>query len=156
MVCAEPPMKGQMVNAIAEDRAMPNLRRDGTPTTTLLLAPAVTACLLLAAHFLRFYAFGIVGFCLLLPFVLLVRRRWAARIVQIVLLLGVLVWGRAGYVFAHQRMLMGEPWGRLAIIIGGVTLYTFIAAALFETAPLRRRYGLRTADLFRAAPPDRQ
>ncbi len=136
---------------------MPNRRRDGALMTALLLVPAVTACILLAAHFLRFYAFGVVGFCLLLPFLLLVRRRWAARIVQIVLLVGVLVWGRAGYVFAHQRILAGEPWGRLAIIIGGVTLYTLVAAALFETPPLRRRYGLRTGDLFSAAPTsDRQ
>ncbi|MCJ7795287.1 MAG: hypothetical protein MUQ56_00705 [Thermoleophilia bacterium] len=135
---------------------MPNRRHDGVLTTALLLAPAATGCILLAAHFLRFYAFGIVGFLLLLPFLLLVRRVWAARIVQIVLLLGVLVWGRAGYVFAHQRMLAGEPWGRLVIIIGGVTLYTLVAAVLFETPPLRRRYGLRTADLFRAAPPDRR
>ena len=135
---------------------MPNRRSDGALVTTLLLIPAVTACILLAAHFLRFYAFGVVGFCLLLPLLLLVRRGWAARIVQLVLLLGALVWARAGYVFAHQRMLTGEPWGRLAIIIGGVTLFTLVAGALFETAPLRRRYGLRTADVFRAAPPDRQ
>jgi hypothetical protein len=135
---------------------MQNRRRDGALITALRLAPAVTACILLAAHFLRFYAFGIVGFCLLLPFLLLRRRAWTARIVQIVLLLGALVWGRAGYVFARQRMLAGEPWGRLVIIIGGVTLYTLVAAVLFETPPMRRRYGLRTADLFRAAPPDRQ
>lgn len=135
---------------------MPDRRGDGTLVTALLLVPAVTACVLLAAHFLRFYALSIVALCMLLPFLLLVRRGWAARIVQIVLLLGVLVWGRAGYVFAHQRMSAGEPWGRLAIIIGGVTLYTLVAAVLFETPPLRRRYGLRTADLFRAAPPDRQ
>lgn len=134
---------------------MTDPRHAGALITTLLLAPAVTACVLLAVHFLRFYAFGIVGFCLLLPFLLLVRRRWAARIVQIVLLLGALVWGRAGYVFAHQRMQAGEPWGRLVIIIGGVTLYTLVAAVLFETPLLRRRYGLRTGDLFSAAPVDR-
>lgn len=135
---------------------MPNPRRDGALMTALLLVPAVTACILLGAHFVRFYAFGVVGFCLLLPFLLLVRRVWAARIVQIVLLLGVLVWGRAGYMFARQRMLAGEPWGRLAIIIGGVTLFTLVAAVLFETPPLRRRYGLHTGDLFSAAPLDRQ
>jgi hypothetical protein len=135
---------------------MTDPRQAGALTTTLLLAPAVTACVLLAGHFLRFYAFGIVGFCLLLPLLLLVRRSWAARLVQVALLLGVLVWGRAGYVFAHQRMLAGEPWGRLAIIIGGVTLYTLVAAVLFETAPLRRRYGLRTGDVFSAAPSDRE
>jgi hypothetical protein len=135
---------------------MTDARHAGALITTLLLAPAATACILLAAHFLRFYAFGIVGFCLLLPLLLLVRRKWAARIVQVVLLLGAMVWGRAGYVFAHQRILAGEPWGRLVIIIGGVTLYTLVAAVLFETPPLRRRYGLRTGDLFSAAPADRE
>jgi len=135
---------------------MTDPRHVGAMTTTLLLVPAVTACILLAAHFLRFYAFGVVGFCLLLPLLLLVRRRWAARVVQIVLVLGVLVWGRAGYVFVHQRMQAGEPWGRLVIIIGLVTLYTLVAATLFETPPLRRRYGLRTGDLFSAAPTDRR
>lgn len=135
---------------------MPDPRHAGTLTTTFLLAPAVTACILLAAHFLRFYAFGVVGFCLLLPFLLMVRRRWAARIVQIVLLLGALVWGRAGYVFARQRVLAGEPWGRLVIVIGGVAVFTLVAAVLFEAPPLRRRYGLRTGALFSAAPLDRQ
>jgi hypothetical protein len=135
---------------------MMDRRHTGALTTMLLLAPAVTACILLAAHFLRFYAFGVVGLCLLLPLLLLVRRRWAARIMQLVLLLGALVWGRAGYVFAHQRMQAGEPWTRLVIIIGGVTLYTLVAAVLFETPPLRRRYGLRTGDLFSAAPTNRE
>jgi len=135
---------------------MPSRHSNGATITVLLLVPAVTACILLAAHFLRFYAFGIVGLCLLLPFLLLVRRGWAARLVQVVLLLGALLWAQSGYVLAHQRMSVGEPWGRLAIIVGGVALFTLVAAVLFETRPLRRRYGLRTADLFHAAPPDRQ
>lgn len=125
----------------------------GALLTGLSLAPAVAACVLLGAHFLRFYAMEIVVVCTLLPFVLLVRRRWAARLVQVVLLLGVLVWARAGYVFALQRIAAGEPWRRLVIIMGGVALFTLVAAALFETPALQRRYGLRTGELFSAAPP---
>lgn len=135
---------------------MPDRRGEGALVTALSLLPAVVGCILLAAHFLRFYAMGVVVVCMLLPFLLLVRRGWAARIVQAALLLGVLMWARAGYVFALQRISAGESWRRLVIIIGGVALFTLVAAALFETPILRRRYGLRTGDVFRAAPPQRR
>jgi hypothetical protein len=122
--------------------------------TFLLLVPAILACLLLGAHFMRFYAFGIVAACLLMPLLLLVARAWAARAVQLTLGVGVLVWSRAAYLFVQERAAAGEPWTRLLVIMGGVTVFTAVAGILMETPPVRRRYGLRTGDLFRAAPPE--
>ncbi len=122
--------------------------------TILCILPAILACILLGAHFLRFFAFAIVAFCLFLPVVLLVKRAWAVRVVQATLVLGMLVWARAGQQFVQERISAGEPWTRLALIMGGVALFTGASAALLEAPPARRRYGLRTGDLFRSAPPD--
>ncbi len=113
------------------------------------------ATLLLAAHFLRYWALGLVSLCLLLPFLLLVRRPWAARLYQAVLSLGALLWLGLALGMARDRRAQGLPSARLLVILLGVALFTAVAAGLFELPSLRRRYGLRTGDFFRSAPAPR-
>lgn len=124
----------------------------GTGRLVLWLLPAVLAMLVLAAHFLRFWALELVTLLLLFPFLLLIRRPWAARLYQAVLVFGALLWARTAMVLAAGRRAEGQPSARLLVILLGVALFTAVAAALFETPALRRRYGLRTGDFFRAAP----
>lgn len=118
--------------------------------TVALLVPAVLSSLLLAAHFLRYWDFFLVLPFVWLPLVLLVRRAWAARIVQTAMVFAALIWARSTWVLAHERQADGEPWVRLVVILGAVASLALVAAALFETPRLRRRYGLRTAGWFRA------
>ena len=106
------------------------------------LIPVILSALLLAAHFFRAgNLLGVVlclgGLALLLP-----RRRWAARAVQIGLVLGAAEWLRTLLVFSAQRRAMDAPWGRLAAILGGVALFTLASALVFRGARLRSRYGL--------------
>ena len=126
--------------------------RSGNARHLLWLTPAVLATVLLAAHFLRFWALELVTLLLLFPFLLLVRRPWAARVYQAVLAVGALLWLRTAMTLAEERRAEGLPSGRLLAILLGVALFTALAAVLFEAPVLRRRYGLRTGDLFKAAP----
>ena len=90
--------------------------------------PVVLAALVLAAHFFRARSLALMAASLALPFLLLVGRRWSARVVQAGLLLGAVEWVRTIAYFAGQRMEAGRPWARLAVILGTVAALTALAA----------------------------
>jgi hypothetical protein len=99
--------------------------------------PVVLAALVLAAHFYRARSIPLAAAALALPLLLLVRERWSARAVQAGLLLGALEWVRTLAFFASQRMEVGRPWGRLAVILGVVAALTALSA-LAVRVPTRR------------------
>jgi hypothetical protein len=90
--------------------------------------PVVLSALALAAHFFRSRQVSLVALSLALPLLLLARRRWSARTVQAGLVLGSLEWVRTLANFAGQRMEVGRPWGRLAVILGAVAALTALSA----------------------------
>lgn len=104
----------------------------------LLLAPTVLASLLLAAHFLRFFVVPLVLGSAALPLLLLVRRTWAVRVVQVALVLGAMLWALTTNQLVHDRLLMGQPFVRLSAILGGVSLFTLLAALLLEAPTLKQ------------------
>jgi hypothetical protein len=106
----------------------------------LLLSPAILSSLLLAAHFYRADMIALAASGLLLPTLLLIRRAWIARLFQVVLAVGAVEWGRTLLMLVQMRIAFGLPWGRLALIIGTVGVFTLLSALVFESAPLRRRY----------------
>lgn len=108
--------------------------------TFLSLVPAVISFLLLAAHFLRGWNMLLVGICLVLPLLLFVKRRWAARLLQAALIVGALEWAATTFNLTMMRISQGADWERMAIILGAVTLWTGLSAALFQTKRLARRY----------------
>jgi hypothetical protein len=118
----------------------------------LALIPVVLSSWLIGAHFLRFFAVELVALFLLLPLILLVRRSWAVRVMQVALLLGTFIWIRTAWNIAERRMAAGEPWGRMALILGAVGAVALLSALLLETSPFKRRYQLRTQELMNAAP----
>jgi hypothetical protein len=94
----------------------------------------------LGAHFLRRGDLVLVAACLALAGLLIVRRPWAARLVQLALAAGALEWLRTLAALLPARRAAGEPWVRLVAILGGVALLALVGAALFETRGLRERY----------------
>lgn len=102
----------------------------------LRLIPVLLSMLLLAAHFSRAGSPLLGLIALLFPLILLVRRPWAARTVQVVLVLGGLEWLRAMRGYVSQRMTTGEPWGRLVLILGVVALLTAASALVFRSSRL--------------------
>ena len=106
------------------------------------LLPVVLSCLLLAAHFLRAGMLPLVVVSLTLPGLLLFRRRWVARLVQVFLVFGAFEWARTLLILVAERRAVGAPWSRLAIILGVVTILTAASALLFRCRSLRNRYQL--------------
>lgn len=106
--------------------------------TLLRALPVVLSALVLAAHFFRSRNLPLVALSLCLPFLLLVGRRWSARAVQAGLVLGALEWVRTLAFFAGQRMEVGRPWVRLAVILGVVAALTALSAIAVRVPRERR------------------
>ncbi|MCK5786661.1 MAG: hypothetical protein KAH54_08905 [Candidatus Sabulitectum sp.] len=103
----------------------------------------VLSAFLLGAHF-RWHGMDILSIpAVLFPVLLFVRRAWAARTVQIILFLGGLEWVRTTIEIASRRMDAGEPWVRMAVILGAVAVFTAVSALPFSrNRSLRVKYGL--------------
>lgn len=106
--------------------------------TLLSLVPATLSLLLLAAHFFRGGFLVPTILALAATVLLFVRRRWAGRSLQVLLLLGAAEWCRTLGLIALQRRAEGLPWLRMALILGGVALFAALAAAILETPPAMR------------------
>lgn len=106
----------------------------------LLILPGL-ALVLLAAHLLHAGWLPLAVAALLLIGLLLVRRPWAARVVQAVLAVATIEWALTAYGLAQVRIDHGQPYLRLILILGTVAVFTALAAAAFEHPALRRRYG---------------
>ena len=105
-----------------------------------VILPALS-CVILAAHFLRDGSTVLMCLSLAAPFLLLVKRRWALYTVQFLLLCGVLVWLETAVQLALQRMALGIPWMRMAVILAAVVLLTAYSAFLLSAEAVRERYG---------------
>lgn len=106
----------------------------------LRLSPVIASLLLLAAHFLHGGHDALVVLMLLLPFLLLIRRPWVPPLTKLVLVLGAVEWLRTLITLAQMRMAFGEPWLRLAIILGAVAVFTLLSTLVFSLKAVRRRY----------------
>lgn len=106
------------------------------------LIPACLASLILGAHFLRQGGLMMAGICLALPLLaLFVRRLWALRPLQGLLWFGVFIWTAAALELGQERMAAGRPFMRMACILGGVAVFTAVAAWLLGRPALLERYG---------------
>ena len=95
----------------------------------------ITAALLLAAHFFRGGATVAAGLALGLGALAFLRLRWARRLLQAGLVLGVLVWLYTAWVLASGRAAHGQPYGRLLLIIGAVAALTALGAWCARPVP---------------------
>ncbi|MEO8102581.1 MAG: hypothetical protein ABI790_08645 [Betaproteobacteria bacterium] len=107
----------------------------------LYLAPPVIGFLLLAAHYYRAENYPGIILSLLMTGLIFVRRPWAARVLQMGLLLGAVEWLRSILFLVMARNEAGAPYLRLAIILGGVCLFTALAALVFQTSRIRTYFG---------------
>jgi len=104
------------------------------------LLPVIVSMLLLGAHFFRAgYAVLVLGFAVM-PLLLLIRRPWVPWLIRTVLILGGIEWFRTLMVFKRLRQAVGMPWERLALILGGVAVFTVCSALVFRFSSLRQRY----------------
>lgn len=106
----------------------------------LLLTPAALSALVLAAHFLRRGQVVPCVLCLAMVAALFVRSRWTPRVLQVFLLFATAVWVASIATLVPQRMAAGEPWVRLAAILGAVGAVSLAGAALLSSARVRSHY----------------
>jgi hypothetical protein len=104
------------------------------------LLPVIFSTSIMAAHFSRAGNGFLMLMCLLLPFLLFVKKQWVARLFQVLLIIGGLIWIQSIVHYAKIRIAMGESWTRLAIILGVVALFTALSALVFQGKSLKERY----------------
>jgi hypothetical protein len=109
--------------------------------TSVQLLPAGLSALVLAAHFLRAGNSALLLASLSLIALMFVRRAWAARAIQVGLLLGTLEWLRTLLFLVAVRKQAGEPFVRLAVILGAVAAVTGASALVLQTRALRQHFG---------------
>ena len=102
--------------------------------------PLVIAALLMAAHFLRDGAWGLLVVSLCVPLLLLHRRRSVLSLVQVLACVGAGVWGYTTLRLVEARLAVGLPWERMALILVGVALFTLWAALLLNSEKVREKY----------------
>lgn len=105
----------------------------------LLALPAVLCLWVLGAHFLRAGNLVLTVVCAALPLVLLIRRVWAVRIVQVVLLLAMVEWTATAFDIYAARVREGRPAMRAAIIMGSVTVVNLLAVWALQRLARRRQ-----------------
>lgn len=94
----------------------------------LLLIPIVLSSLTLGAHLLRAGHPFLMLVAAALPFLLVPRSVAALRLLQGLLLLGACEWLRALAEIREMRRVLGQPWQRMAVILGAVALVTALSA----------------------------
>lgn len=108
--------------------------------TFLFLLPTILAILTLGGHFLRYGLYPatiiFVGF---LP-LLLIKERWVARTMQVVLVIAAIEWIGVLNDVTKEREMEGRSPVKSVFILGGTSAFTLLAAALYQTPRLKRRY----------------
>ncbi|MCD6091904.1 MAG: hypothetical protein J7J72_10415 [Bacteroidales bacterium] len=106
----------------------------------LRLIPVILSFLLLGAHFSRDDQHVLTLIALVFPFLLLIKKSWIPKLFQIALILSALEWLRSSYFYIEAREQNGESWTILALIMGGVALFTILSALVFKSKTLKKRY----------------
>jgi len=106
----------------------------------LRLLPVILSFFLLAAHFYRAGYPLLTGLCIGMLFILFIRKPWVPRLFPWLLILGSIEWLRALYGFAAMRIAWDQPWARLALILGGVALFTALSGLVFRSVKLGKYY----------------
>ncbi|MEN8122018.1 MAG: hypothetical protein ABFS35_16835 [Bacteroidota bacterium] len=96
--------------------------------------------LMLAAHFSRVEITFLMILSLLVPFLLFIKKRTVLVIVQVLCYLGSIAWLYAMNEYIQQRVAADVPWGKLAIIISIIALFTAFTGFLLNSDVIKKRY----------------
>jgi len=100
----------------------------------------ILSFLILAAHFSRAGNSVLTILCMLVPLLLFIKRRWILLVFQILLYCGVFVWINTIIQIASDRIDLGQPWIRMAIILGVLALITGLSGVLLNSNVIKKRY----------------
>jgi len=98
------------------------------------------AAILLAAHFLRASTPIPLLICLAVPFLLVIKKRWSLRTIQVLIILGAVIWLFTLSDIIQQRVFEGRSWTVSAIILCVVAGYTLLTGWLLESPIIKEKY----------------
>ena len=107
------------------------------------LIPVIFSFLLLAAHFSRLGITFLVISALIIPFLLFIKKAWAARTIQLALIAGAVEWIRIMFVYINIRKETEQDWTRLAVILSVVSLFTLLSVLIFQSKSGKKFYKLK-------------
>ena len=84
------------------------------------------SALLLAAHFLRSLDLPGLIASLAFPLLFMVRRPWALRLLQAGAVISAAIWVWTALAIREARVIAGQPWGRMFLILGAVALFSLL------------------------------
>ncbi|PSU34327.1 hypothetical protein [Photobacterium lutimaris] len=102
--------------------------------------PIVASFWLIAAHFLRYGAWGPSLLLAVFPVLLVIRHRWVPRVMSISLVLVALKWLQVTYSLISNRLMMGDDWLRMSLIMASVVCFTLMSVCLFQSRRLKAYY----------------
>jgi len=108
-----------------------------------MLFLVVVSLLLLAAHFLKAGVGVLVVAALAAIGLVWVRRPWAARILQALLVLGGLEWLRTIPRYLAEYRMIGKSPAHMAVILISVAIFTILTAFVFQTKRQQQRFGFK-------------
>ena len=107
---------------------------------TIRLTPVFISFLLMAAHLLRMGQLVLAILILLIPLILLIKNKISLYVVQGFLLLSSLEWIRKTVSLIQMRVESEAPWRKMAIILGGVSLFTFVSFLILFTKKIKTKF----------------
>ena len=110
------------------------------------LLPVLFSTLLISAHFMRAYGYLIGSLFLLLLFTLFIRKIWIIRLWQILLSLAAITWIFTTINLINLRIEIGQPWLRLAIILGAIIVFTVWSALWLKNKRINAFYNKSDSD----------
>ncbi|OGB42833.1 MAG: hypothetical protein A2461_02835 [Burkholderiales bacterium RIFOXYC2_FULL_59_8] len=100
----------------------------------------ILATALTAAHFFRAGSYGLLALSLATPLLFLHKTRWSLILLQLAAYGASANWLITILLLVQMRQQLGRPWTTAAIILGTVTLLTFVAGWLMNSRCMRARY----------------
>lgn len=105
--------------------------------------PAQISLFLLAAHFLRYGHLGLSLTCILCNGLMVLRKGWIVKILSVILSAAGFFWCWIAVSLIQLRIENGSSWGRLAMILSFVLLWTLWSAWLLSHPTVTARYSSR-------------
>lgn len=96
--------------------------------------------LVLGAHFMRSGENGLMVASIVLPLLLITKKKWILNIVVLVLAFASLEWFTTAYKLYQIRVAMQVPATRMLIIMCSVGIFTILSAALLYSNKVRNTY----------------
>jgi asparagine N-glycosylation enzyme membrane subunit Stt3 len=100
----------------------------------------IIASLMLGAHFMKASNLLLTLVYIIAPFILLIKKRWSLIALQALMYIGGGVWISTIIGIAQRRILSGEPWSRMAYILGAIALFTIVAGLLLNSPKVKEKY----------------